>query len=450
MLDGEKHRSYIHLRQRSKRSDCRFAIAIQGVAERKNEMTSSELVQYLANILHVSRADAKLTAAEDTALARVVADIGAKKKELKDAERLAAEPEFQAKAVSRYSEQVRNIEDMVFVALADGDSGESEKASIFEFASCMGVTQEQFNRITSEAQTRAVAQIATVACLKCGATCQATSKFCPECGTPIQAQTQVTKLEFDYPTSGVAIEFAETTAATFDLALRAAKASPAYQQIERGRKKWFLAAWPSGSIADSLEIVSNLKGIRNRKIFIDGNEHPWDEVFGFLWCCEQHDAAYKPAEYCFGADEKRPNLWGCKQLRMDWVQWADWFTYGKWITKDTFEFDKDRISHEVEMNSHQMRFCPHYRGDLLHAVFALLPDRVQVSEREGWKYKENYEQTPNSIKIVQKTSQGGLTYTNEFFTDGVIPVGFEIAKGILKRAFSQCGITDVDVRVILP
>lgn len=415
-------------------------------------MTSSDLVQYLSNVIRVVRADSQLTPAEETALATVVADMGAQKKEVKEAERLASQSDFQVKAVGRYSEQIRNIEDMVYVALADGDLGESEKTTIVELAQQLGVTQDQVDRIASESQARATAQATTVAYPKCGAQCQATAKFCPECGTPIQKQTQAptTKLEFDYPKSGATIEFSETTAATFDGALKAAKASPLYQEIERSKKKWFLAAWPTGTVADTLDLVANLKGVRNRKVYIDGTEYPWDEVFGFLWCGEQRGAAYKPAEYCFGADEKRPNLWGCKQLRMDWVQWADWFTYGKWVNKDTFQFDKDRIAHEVETNSHRLRFCPHLRRNLLQAVFQLLPDRVRISDREGWKYKESYEQTPNSIKIVQKTTQDGFSYTNDFFTDGVVPVGFEVAKAILKRAFDQCSITDVDVRAILP
>jgi tellurite resistance protein len=415
-------------------------------------MTSTDLIQYLANVIHIVRADAQLSAAEVAALATVVADMGAKKKEHRDAESLAGQPTFQVRPVGRYSEQIRNIEDMVFVAVADGDYGQTEKASIVEFARQLGLTQEQVDRMASDARVRAASQTTTLACPKCEAECQVTAKFCPACGTPIQgqAQSRVARLEFDYPKSGIAIEFAETTAATFDAALRAAKVSPSFQEIERSKKRWLLAAWPAGTIADALELVANLKGIRNRKIYIDGGEHPWDEVFAFLSCCDQRDAAYRPAEYCFGADEKQPNLWGCKQLRMDWVRWSGWFSYGKWASKDTFEFDKDRIAHEVEMNSHRLRFCPHLRGDLVRAVISLIPERIRVSERDGWKYKESGEQVANSIKIVQKVSQGDFSYTNEFFTDGVVPVGFEVAKGILKTALSRCGITDIDVRVILP
>jgi hypothetical protein len=135
---------------------------------------------------------------------------------------------------------------------------------------------------------------------------------------------------------------------------------------------------------------------------------------------------------------------------MDWAQWADWFSYGNWISKDIFQFDKNHIKHELETNSHHLRFCPHLRRELLQVVFALIPDRVRVSQQEGWKYNENSQQTPNSIKIVQRTTQDDITFTHEFFTDGVVPVGFEVAKAILKKAFTQCGVTDVDVRAFLP
>lgn len=411
-----------------------------------------EVVQYLANIISIVRADGMLSSDEHVALSSVTDAIGAKKKESKDAEKLAAQPDFQRKPVGRYSYCIRNIEDMIFVALADRDIGEAEQTRIDAFAKQIGVSQEQMDTIVAEADARAKAQTASITCPKCGTQCQGSVKFCPECGTSIHAPAQAatTKLEFDYPSSGVAIEFAETTAATFDAALRTAKASPSFQEIHRSTKRWFLACWPAGSVADTVELVSNLKGLRNRKVLIDGKETPWDQVFAFLWCAEQRNAAYRPPEFCFGADEKRPNLWGCKEFRMDWVERADWFSYGEFIGKDVFQFDRQRIVHELETTSHNLRFCPHMRVDLIQAVVTLLPDRVRVSERDGWKYKENYEQTPHSIKVVKKENYGGFTSTHEFYSDGVAPVGFEIAKGILNKAFAQCGVQDVEVKAILP
>lgn len=415
-------------------------------------MTALNIVQYLANVITIIRANGKLTPAEDLAFVSICEDIGAKKKECKDAEKLALQDGYQATPTGRYSDSIRNIEDMIYVALADGEICDEEKMRIVVFAKQIDISQDQIDKIFSEVESRVKAQVIPQKCPKCGAQCQSGAKFCPACGIPIQAapESVATKLEFEYPNTGVAIEFPDSTASSFQIALPLAKHAPEFQQIERAKKAWYLAAWPSGTLADAIELVRGLSGIRNRKVFIDGKEEQWDEVFGFLWCCEQRNTAYRPAEYCFGVDEKRPNLWGCKHLRLDWTEWADWFTYGKWSSKDTFSFDKQRIAHELETNAFRWRFCPHLRRDLLQAVMTRIPDQVRVGERTGWKYKENYEQTPNAIKIVQTRKEDGYSFTNEFFTDGVKPVGFELAKSILKQAFAECGISDVDIRTILP
>ena len=68
-----------------------------------------------------------------------------------------------------------------------------------------------------------------------------------------------------------------------------------------------------------------------------------------------------------------------------------------------------------------------------------------MSSRSGWKYKESYEQTPTSIKVIQKEKEDGYTYTNEFHSDGVKPVGHAVANQILIQAFEECGVMDVKV-----
>jgi hypothetical protein len=414
-------------------------------------MNSDEVVQYLANTIAVARADGVLNPAEESVLASIAADIRAGKKDLREAQKLAASPEFAVRPVGRYSEQIRNTEDMILMAMAEHDAADTERAVVVSFAREVGITQWQLDRISAESAARAV-QLTSLSCPNCRAECQANAKFCPECGNPLQAapQTAGTRLQFDYPLTGVAVEFSETTVATFDAALRAAKAAPDFQEAERNRKRWYLAAWPSGTVADALGLVDLLRGMRNRRVYVNGEEHPWDDVFRFLPCLAQRNSAYKPTEYCFGADERTPNLWGCKQLEMDWVEWGEWFSYGKYESRDVFAFDKARIGHELNARLHPLRFCPHLRTDLIQAVATCLPDRVHVGQRTGWKHKESYHETPESIKVVERETSDGIIITNEFFSDGVAPVGFEVAKSILGKALSGCGIRDVDMRVILP
>lgn len=413
-------------------------------------MQPDDVAQYLANTIFVARADGLLTPAEESALASIAAEIGAKKKDLQTARTRASDAAFQPHPRGRYSQQIGNLEDMIFLALADGGVQDAERSAIVAFAE-IGATQEQIDRMTAEAASRARAQ-AGVACPECGAQAQPGAKFCAGCGAALEAVASAapTSLAFEYPSTGVAIEFPESTAASFAAGLVEAQASPVFQEILREKKRWYLAGWPSGNVGDSLPLVRCLKGMRNRKVYVDGQEHPWDEVFGFLWCLEQRSAAYRPVEYCFGAEEKRPNLWGCKQLSMEWTQWAEWFSYGRFLSNDVFWFDKERMTHELNVHLHKVRYCPYIRLRLIDAVLRHVPDRARVGERGGWTHKESYQQTPNSIKLVKHEDYGGVTMTNEFYSDGVVPVGFAVANAILSKALAECGIRDVDVSVILP
>jgi len=209
-------------------------------------------------------------------------------------------------------------------------------------------------------------------------------------------------LAFDYPAEGVSIEFAESTAATYELALKEASSAPNFQTIVRGTKKWFLATWPKYEFSKAIDLADNLKGMRNRKAYVDSKEIIWDELFGFLWCFKQRQAAFSPTVYCFGVGDSAINLWGCKQIHMDWSNWAGWFSYGKFVKDDIFQFDREKIAHELKTNLHQVRFCPSLRNTLIETVFKLLPEKIKVSKEGSWHYKEGYHQSPNSIKVVEK------------------------------------------------
>lgn len=415
-------------------------------------MKESDIPKYIANIMAIARADGVLSPQEESALEEICADIRAKKKDVRTAEKLVSKPDYQPAPIGRYSEQIRNIEDMILISLSDGKLAPSERNIIVLFAKQIGINQEQINRILSEAKSRAQEKSVTIKCLKCKTDIPSGAKFCTQCGSPIESKEEAigTKIAFEYPSQGISIEFAESSAANFDAALSEARKTPNFQECLRSKKRWFLATWPRDQILGVVNLVENLKGIRNRKVYVDGKEFLWDDLFEFVWCMRERQSAYKPAEYCFGADEKRINLWGCKQIRMDWTEWARWFSYGNFRKKDIFVFDKKKIRHELANNMHKYRFCPFLRNRLVETVFYLLPNEVRVSQRTGWRYKQNYEKTPNSIKVIQTEKLNGFTTTNEFYSDGVVPIGFEVAKDLLKKAFKTCGINDVDIRGIAP
>jgi hypothetical protein len=193
-----------------------------------------------------------------------------------------------------------------------------------------------------------------------------------------------------------------------------------------------------------MRIAKALSGMRSRGIYHDGQQIDWDEVFGFIWCATQRDQAYKPVEYCFGKDENRINPWGCKQARMDWNEWSSWFSYGRWEQtgivnkRNVWVFDKERIRHDLATNLHRFRFCPYLNQGFVDAVLSAFPDRIEITDNGHWKDNSVYEETPGSIKIIEKEGNGEFSYTREYYADGVRPRGLLPLQDILSKAFGAC------------
>lgn len=411
-------------------------------------MDEQSLRQYLANILRLAGLDGVPNPTELAAFQTICAEFQAKKRDIKEAEALAANPDFQIKAMGRYSDKIKLLEDLLYVAICDGDLGGAEKQIIIGMAKELGISQAQVNAILEEAKSRRDSDEAITICGSCNNEIASSSKFCPHCGTPFGVQTEIpdTQGTFNYPSSGISIEFAHSTAANFSLALEMARKAGNFQEREQNKKKWYLASWPLQRIGDSLQLVDCIKGLRNKTVYLEGQITAWDVVFGFADCCARRQNAYRPVEYCFGIEEKQLNLWGCKQGNMPWTSWTRWLSYGRFSGEDRFIFDKKRIRHELESNLYNLRFCPNLHLDLVEKVLELFPAEVPVSlDSTSWTYNRIYERTPSSIKIVSKRGGGGFTITDEFYSDGVRPVGFSTAIGILKRALKACAMKEVEL-----
>ena len=134
---------------------------------------------------------------------------------------------------------------------------------------------------------------------------------------------------------------------------------------------------------------------------MNGEKTAWDVVFGYSWCYENKKASYKPEYYCFGYENEWDlNLWGCNQARMAFREYADWFSFGRWISKDgDWEFDKDRIRHELEKNLFHVRFCPALKVDLVETVLSALPTTVNPKKDKNWKFVESYDEPGIIIRI---------------------------------------------------
>jgi uncharacterized tellurite resistance protein B-like protein len=407
------------------------------------DLTDSDKTSYLANLWLVARADKVLSDQEKSLIDQVQKSIQAKRSHNAAAQKAVETGGFSLSKVGSFADQVQNLEDMVAVALADSDLARAETDVIASFCGLICVQQEQLDLITSDVSKRLKARAATISCAKCGAQIQSDARFCPACGAAVEtAAPASTALDFDIPKTGYAITFSESTVPGFTSALELAKQIGSVQTALKNKKTWYLVYIQPDRFLDVMRVAKALSGIRNRAIYHDGQQVDWDEVFGFIWCAAQRDQAYKPVEYCFGKDENRVNPWGCKQARMDWNEWSSWFSYGRWERtgivnkRNVWIFDKERIRHDLATNLHRFRFCPYLNQRFVDAVLSAFPDRVEITDNSPWNYNSVYEETPGSIKIIEKEGDGEFTYTREYYADGVRPRGLVPLKEILEKAFT--------------
>jgi hypothetical protein len=82
---------------------------------------------------------------------------------------------------------------------------------------------------------------------------------------------------------------------------------------------------------------------------------------------------------------------------------------------------------------------------LSDAVLRYLPDTVAPDSDPNWGYHRQYEQGPGAIKVVEKETSGALTYTNEFWADGVRPKGLRVLADLLSKAFQDLGDSPIPV-----
>ena len=325
----------------------------------------AEQVIYLANIWLLAISDGELAPKEAAALEEIRVAIGAKKTILERARKRAESGDHVPIAMGTFAVQASNLADMLYVSIVDGNLSDAEKELISQFSKQTRLTQEQILLLTREAIDRTKQKALSVSCPSCGSTVKADLNFCPQCGA---ALGKATRTDLEVPRSGYAIEFAESTAASFSTALELARTAPSFASCIRNKKTWYLAAWPEAAFEDVVRLAEALSGIRNRRCYHDGKEVEWDAIFGFVWCAAERSKAYRPVEYCFGKNDGRLNPWGCKQSRMEWTEWARWLSYGHFERagilkgRTVWVFDKERIEHEVRTNLHRYRYCPHLRG----------------------------------------------------------------------------------------
>ena len=117
-------------------------------------MNKDEQVVYLANIYRLLLADGAAERIEERVFEEMARDIGAGFFERKGGMEAAQGEQYQLELVGRWSDRIRNLEDMLFAAFCNGVLEPGEKTLIKDYAGKLGISQQQFDVIKLETRRR--------------------------------------------------------------------------------------------------------------------------------------------------------------------------------------------------------------------------------------------------------------------------------------------------------
>ena len=144
-------------------------------------ITPDLVVFYLANIIKMSQTDGKMNPKAQMALKEVCKSLQVDKKTLKEAAGAVSGGGHVLMPVGRFSDKVRNLEDMLYVALVNGELSEAEREEIQGFVEKIHVTEQQVQAILTETKIKIDLQNVARECSKCGTNLEPGAKVCPVC-----------------------------------------------------------------------------------------------------------------------------------------------------------------------------------------------------------------------------------------------------------------------------
>jgi hypothetical protein len=149
-------------------------------------MTEDQMVIYLANVARVAAIDGEFNPSEAKTIVSICQEIGATEAVLQKSLTVISGGGYTLFPVGRFSDKVRNLEDMILVSLKDGELVESEKSAVLSFARAIKIDPDKFDEMVSESRVRVLLQKTPATCDICDKKTPADSAFCPYCGVKIQ------------------------------------------------------------------------------------------------------------------------------------------------------------------------------------------------------------------------------------------------------------------------
>ncbi len=117
-------------------------------------MNKEEATIYMANVSRLMRVDGEVDTVERRVYDAIARSVRADYFEKKAAEQAATADDFEFQLVSRWSDRIRNLEDMLFMGFCNDKLEPSERSVVLAYAKLLGISQPQLQLIRQETHER--------------------------------------------------------------------------------------------------------------------------------------------------------------------------------------------------------------------------------------------------------------------------------------------------------
>jgi len=470
-------------------------------------MRRDEKVAYMANVLSIASVDGGISDNEAKLLRHIARKLDVNQEILDDAKRLIGSGAYRLNLPAMPVDRMSNVEDMVMIALADGEVKASEAAPIEKMAGVLKLAQADVDMLVARARSR-LHKLGQEKTAPKRHTPKAVSKPAPPPPLPAEQKPKppptprqkaksprrkpvrevkppeprpapraerakpeppprpptAPKAEKTKPEPppepkepvapspptwqagpGVTIAFSGEGEAV-DTCIELALAAPESGHHEQGDATWHHATWPGEQLAAAVSLAMKVALLANRKVHIDGGERNWDEIFGFCSCALGRKDSKHPVEYCFGNETVGINPCGCRLLAFDWGESAEWLTKGMFESNHRYRLDKAALRQLLDKGLERVRFCPYLKPELARAMLEALPDAIHAWG--AWSHREAAPESREAQTVSVRESLHGCTVTASKRVDGIAPTSARGAIRLIKAAARKCGVREPDYSLL--
>lgn len=188
------------------------------------------------------------------------------------------------------------------------------------------------------------------------------------------------------------ISFGKSTSSNYNVAVEIASNFQSYKQSGEGKNIKHEVTFGEEEIDLFFELYDLVGRWKSSTIYIDGARILHGQS-NFLWCFRERQNAFDKNEYCFGKDDNNSyndNFFGCKYIKVNPLSYSGLKGYGEMDRSGTFNINKDKIKHELDIGLKQYGACPAFDYSRTINLYNKIPDKIKPTKSSEWEYVSEY------------------------------------------------------------